>query len=68
MAREKALFRDNLERLRELFPGVEVLTMDETCKLLRMDRRTLLSDKDCPAKKVSGKYIVPIVKLASYMS
>ena len=68
VSREKALFRDNLERLRELFPGVEVLTMEETCKLLRMDRRTLLADKSCPARKVAGKYIVPIVKLASYLS
>ena len=68
MPREKELFRDNLERLRELFPDVEVLTMDETCKLLRLDRRTLLQDKTCPAKKVGKKYIVPIVGLASYMS
>lgn len=68
MAREKELFRYNLEHLRELFPGREVLTMNETCKLLRRDRRTLLQDKDCPAKLVGGKYMVPIAKLASYLS
>ena len=68
MPREKELFRDNLERLRELFPDVEVLTMRETCKLLRIDPRTLLQDKKCPAKKIGNRYIVPIVRLASYMS
>lgn len=68
MPREKELYRDNLERLRELYPDKEVLTMGETCKLLRLDRRTLLQDRKCPAKKIGGKYIVPIVKLANYMS
>lgn len=68
MAREKPLFRVNLEHLQELFPGREVLTMNETCKLLRTDRRRLLQDDDCPAKLVGGKYMVPIAKLASYLS
>jgi len=68
MPREKPLFRANLERLRELYPDREVLTMSETCKLLRMDRRTILQDKNCPANKVCGKYIVPLAKLASFLS
>lgn len=68
MAREKELFRDNLERLREVFPDTDVLTMDETCRYLRIDRRTLLQDRECPAKKIAGKYIVPLVNLARYMS
>lgn len=65
---EKELFRDHLQRLRELYPGKEVLTMNETCELLRMDRRTLLQDKKNPAKMIAGKYIVPLINLARYMS
>ncbi len=65
---EKELFREHLQRLRELYPDCEVLTMNETCKLLRIDRRTLLQDKKCPAKMIAGKYIVPLINLAWYMS
>lgn len=68
MPREKELFRENLVRLRELYPDVEVLTMGEVEKLLRMDRRTIIADKNSPVTKVRGRYIVPIIKLASYMS
>lgn len=68
MPREKELFRDNLERLREVFPHTDVLTMDEACKYLRIDRRTLLQDRKNPAKKIAGKYVIPLINLASYLS
>lgn len=65
---EKELYREHLVRLREIYPDREVLTIDEVCKLLKMDRRTLLQDKNNPAKKVSGKYFVPLINLARYMA
>ncbi len=65
---EKELFRDHLERLRELYPGKEVITIAETCALLHINRHTLLQDKKCPAKQIGGRYVVPLINLARYMS
>ena len=75
MPREKEGFRDQLERLTEKFPGRECLTIEEASKLLQVHRQTLLQDKDFPAQKVGaarasrgGKYIVPLVGLARWLS
>ena len=46
----------------------EVLTLDQSSKLLGLDRAALLGDKDFPAKKVGKKYIIPIVPLARWMA
>ena len=54
MPKEKELFRDNLERLREVFPDTDVLTMDETCRYLRIDRRTLLQDPNAQQRRSRG--------------
>nr|DAP44467.1 MAG TPA: excisionase [Caudoviricetes sp.] len=68
MPREHESFRDQLQSLREQFDGQEVLTMDQSCKLLGLDRDALVNDKAFPAKKVGKKYIIPIVPLARWMS
>ncbi len=68
MPREHESFRDQLQSLREQFDGQEVLTMDQSCKLLGLDRDALINDKAFPAKKVGKKYIIPIVPLARWMS
>lgn len=75
MPREKEGFRDQLVRLDELFPDRETLTLDEVSELLGVYRKTLLNDKTFPAKKVGvtksitgGKYIIPKVSLARWMS
>lgn len=68
MPREHEPFRDQLQSLREQFDGQEVLTMDQSCKLLGLDRDALINDKAFPAKKVGKKYIIPIVPLARWMS
>ena len=54
--------------MREQFAGQEVLTLDQSSKLLGLDRAALLGDKDFPAKKVGKKYIIPIVPLARWMA
>ena len=66
--REREAFRDQLQSLREQFAGQEVLTLDQSSKLLGLDRAVLLGDKDFPAKKVGKKYIIPIVPLARWMA
>lgn len=67
MARERESFRDQLQVLQEKFPGQEVLTMDQSCRLLGVDRDALLHDRDFPAKKVGKRYIIPLVPLARWM-
>lgn len=67
MPRERESFRDQLQALREQFSGQEVLTMEQSCKLLGLDRDALLHDRDFPAKKVGKRYIIPIVPLARWM-
>lgn len=41
MAREKAAYRDNLERIQEAFPGKEILCLKELAGWLHMDGRTV---------------------------
>lgn len=76
MPREKEGFREQLARLDELFPGKEILSMNEVCKMLRADRHTLLLDKTFPVKKVggtpgkefNGRYLIPKVGLARWLA
>lgn len=66
---EKPGYRDTLERLRELYPGKENLTMAECEKYFHADRRTLLQDKNFPARKLGRKvYIIPLISLARYLT
>ena len=68
MAREKELFRDNLALLKESFGGRDIIPIKEVADYMQVCDRTLKSDKHFPVKKVGGKYFVPIVGLASWMS
>lgn len=68
MPREREDFRDQLQALRERYEGQEVLTMEQSEKLLYVDRMALLNDKTFPVKKVGRRYIIPIVPLARWMS
>lgn len=68
MAKEKVDYRDNLEMLREMFPGKMTITMQDACALLSRDKRSLLGDRGFPVQKVGGRYAVPIVGLARYLS
>jgi len=68
MPKEKECFREQMERLETQFPCREAITLDEACKLLNFDRRTLLKDKAFPTRKLCGRWIVPKVLLARYLS
>lgn len=67
MPREREGFRDQYRALTEHFNGREVITLNETCELLGLDRRALLDDKEFPAKKVGKKYIISLVALARWL-
>lgn len=68
MSREKEDYRTNLERLREIFVGRDVISCTQAAKYLGVDARTLKSDKKFPVKSVNKKYIVPLTGLASWLS
>ena len=68
MAREKIDYRENLALLREAFPGKLNLSIQEACRVLNRDRRTLLKDRAFPARMEGGKYNISITALARYMS
>ena len=67
MPRERESFRDQLAALQARYPEQEVLTMDQACTLLGLDRDALVHDRDFPAKRVGRRYIIPIVPLARWM-
>jgi hypothetical protein len=67
MAREKVGYRDALNLIQAVYPGKSVLTMPETERLIRCDRRTLLKDSAFPVVKVGNKYIILVTELARYM-
>ena len=67
--REPDGYRQQFEHLAERYPGKEVLTIHEVCDMFCCHRRTLLSDKTFPAKRIGnkGKYYIPVVGLARWM-
>lgn len=67
MPREKEGFREQLQSLMERFPGKEAVGLEACCEMLDTDRRILLKDKTFPAKKVGGKYMIPLVGLARWL-
>lgn len=69
MPREPEGYREQLEHLAERYPGKEVLTIQEVCKMFRCNRRKLLSDKTFPVKQFNnqGRYYIPIAGLARWM-
>ena len=68
MGREDC-YREQLARLAESYPGKEVLSIQEVCKMFGCNRRKLLADRSFPAKQIcgKGKYFVPLPMLAKWM-
>lgn len=67
MPREKEGYREQLEFLMGLCPGVAAVDIKTCEKLTGCERHTLMNDKTFPAQKVSGKYIIPLTALARWM-
>lgn len=68
MSVEKAAYRDVLERLLLAFGGRDILTMHEVCRYLHRDPRTLLADRNFPAKKIGRSRVIHTAALARYLS
>lgn len=73
MPREKELYRDNLQMLRERFPGKETISIQEASKIVGVSRQSLVANKDFPKIDIGNgskncHWRVPIIKLASYLS
>ena len=70
--REKAGFRENLERLAEIYPDKITLSVPEAARVLGVDKRTvvaLIQKKTLPATNISSggknkRYIIPITAIA----
>lgn len=68
MPREKENYRENLRLISEHFGSVQLIPLKLVAEYCGTDVRTLQKDKDFPIKKVVGRYYVPAVGLASWLS
>ena len=68
MPREKEDFRDNLERVSERFGDVQLIPLKAAAEYCGADVRVLQRDKTFPIKKIVGRYYVPAVSLARWLS
>lgn len=64
---EKKDFRDNLERLSQKFTG-ELIPYLDALNYIGCTRKQIDRDKTFPKKKISGRYYVPMVALAKWLS
>ena len=68
MAREKEDFRENLRIIYERFGESQLIPFRKVAEFCGTDYRLLQNDKDFPLKKVAGRYFVPAVSLARWLS
>lgn len=66
--REAEGYRPQLELLTDMFPARAAITVNECQSALGIDRRVLLADRNFPAKKIGGKYAVPLTELARWLT
>lgn len=69
---EKDGYRENLELLSKLYPDKAALDVKETAAVLGVSPKTVYEQVNngknpLPAKKIGGKIVVPIAKLAAWM-
>lgn len=68
MAREKEDFRENLRLVSERFGDIQLIPLLQAAEYCGANYRKLKKDKLFPLKKVGGRYYVPAVGLARYLS
>ncbi len=68
MAREKEDYRENLRLIFERFGEVQLLPLKKVAEYCGADVRYLRLDKEFPVKKIGGRYYVPAVSLARWLS
>ena len=68
MAREKETFRDNLESLRERFPGREQISIPEAAAYLGVTKERIVSDETFPKRTLGKNTIVVLVNFARWLA
>ncbi len=68
MPREKTDYRDNLQLISEEFGTVQLIPFKKVAEYCGVDVRALQKDKTFPLKKIAGRYYVPAVSLARWLS
>lgn len=68
MPREKENYRENLRLITEKFGTVQLIPLKQVAEYCGADVRTLQKDDDLPVKKIVGRYYVPAVGLARWLS
>jgi hypothetical protein len=68
MAREKEDYRENLRLIAERFGSVQLIPLKQAAEYCGADVRILQKDKEFPVKKIVGRYYVPAVALARWLS
>ena len=68
MSRETASYRDNLELIAEEFGTVQLIPFKKAAEYCGVDVRSLKKDETFPLKKIAGRYYVPVVGLARWLS
>jgi len=68
MAREKVDFRENLRLIYERFGEIQLIPLLKVAEYCGADKRYLQKDESFPVKKIGGRYYVPAVSLARWLS
>lgn len=68
MGREKELYRENLVRLDAAFPGRDMIRLVEAATYIGVHADTLRGSRDFPKRRMGRVWVVPKVKLASWLS
>lgn len=68
MPREKEDYRENLSNIIEKFGEVQLIPLKKAAEFCGVDTRLLQNDKSFPIKKVAGRYFVPALSFARWLS
>lgn len=68
MPREKETFRDNLESLRDRFPGKEQISVPEAAKYLGVTKERIFADPTFPRRQLGQQSIVILVNFARWLA
>ena len=68
MPREKPDFQENLRLIQERLGRDQLLPLKKVAEYCGRDYRTLQKTSDFPLKKIAGRYFVPAVGLARWLS
>lgn len=68
MPKEKENYRENLRLITEHFGVGQLIPLKRAAEYCGADVRTLQRDRAFPIKKIAGRYYVPAVSLAQWLS